>query len=378
MRDCAREDLFGEAKWKSVEMIFFPHGAVFIVEIGHKHEIDSHWLWTFERSSQFKGKTNLEDIVGWLLETTDVVTCSNLMHFSLRTSSCEMLFVSDFGGSFSLPFEESPRDIVHLLTVHAEAERTLLRNLSYLVALKSDQFLKTSDDLTTISSMLEMDKYRKELAGLARSFVRYRVSMAIDELSCEMPYLRKLRSALGIDELRVELRQKLRDAMSFVESEWIFEQRVNKNKERLWEVDKEDIDKEKKKLKVSRKNLLDVLYGAFAAFALPFIVAGGVWGMNNSDVPTYVPWKWIMVTCGLVGLSIFLLVFFIFRRGRPQLQALSEKQQRLNEARLGGGGGGHALFNGLEEYIQGTAKETNVREEADLPRLSFSFDLQRQ
>ena len=224
--------------------------------------------------------------------------------------------------------------------------------------------------------MLEMDKYRKELTGLARSFVRYRVSMAIDELSCPLSYVRDLRLAFGMEDLRRELRQKLSDAISLAESEWIFEQRVSKNKERLWELDKEEIDKEKKKLKLSRKNLLDVMYGAFAAFALPFIVVGGVWGMNNTDVPVNVPWKWIMVTCGLVGIGIFLLIFAVFRRGNPHLQALNAQQQRLNEARLGKS---HSLFNGLEEYIGGgETRSIDDQLAKDMPRLSFSIDLPRQ
>ncbi len=55
--------------------------------------------------------------------------------------------------------------------------------------------------------------------------------------------------------------------------------------------------------------------------------------MNNSDLPRNVSWAYLMMSCGLVSVVLFFLVYVNFNRGRPELLALSREEQLLNAIR---------------------------------------------
>jgi hypothetical protein len=144
----------------------------------------------------------------------------------------------------------------------------------------------------------------------------------------------ELRSVFGIAALKIELREELQDTLAIVESDWMEEKRNEKNSELLWKLKKDGISKRKEEILAWQKRVFDVIYSAFSALGLPFILIANIWSMNNSDLPRQVSWAYLMLGCGLVSVILFFLIYISFNRGRPELMALREEEKVLNAIRL--------------------------------------------
>ena len=222
-----------------------------------------------------------------------------------------------------------------MLTTHCLSERVTLEKLSYMAALQSQNL---PDPGTSQSRNLsEKDAIRRELMALATMLVRYRSSMASDDCGGRSEfreYFQNLRLVFNIAALKSELREELQDTLSIVESDWLEEKRNEKNLELLWKLKKETISKRKLDIQLRRKRVFDVLYSAFTALGLPFLLISGLWGMNNDDLPREVSWGYLMLGCGVVSIVLFFVIYVNFNRGRPELLALSREEQLLNAVRL--------------------------------------------
>ncbi len=134
--------------------------------------------------------------------------------------------------------------------------------------------------------------------------------------------------------MKNELREELQDTLAIVESDWMEEKRNEKNSELVWKLKKDALSKRKEEILSWQKRVFDVIYSAFSALGLPFIIIANIWSMNNSDLPREVSWAYLMLGCGLVSVVLFFLIYINFNRGRPELIALRAEEQALNAIRL--------------------------------------------
>ena len=169
LNDKAREDFFGTMatawfgdhsrrcrSWGNVQLLLFPFGAVFVFSVEWDDDeggCENVWTeWSFDGPSpRFGDRISLGDVAGWLLKEDEAKngwSCQHLLlYYVWNGKSSEIAISSPDGEMLSLSCDNDMRlkDVLLLLTVHVEAERTLMRNLSHLAAIKSDLFLKSDD-----------------------------------------------------------------------------------------------------------------------------------------------------------------------------------------------------------------------------------------
>jgi hypothetical protein len=262
-------------------------------------------------------------------------------------------FGLEWGTALKRTFVKQFLGVFCVLTLHCLSERTTLEKLSYLSAIESQNL--PAPGMVAGRTMSDKDKARRRLLGLATMLVRYRSSMASDDCggrsefrlyfmvssSCLLLawvssccFSQELRSVFGIAGLKIELREELQDTLAIVESDWMEEKRNEKNSELLWKLKKDALSKRKEEILAWQKRVFDVIYSAFSALGLPFIIIANIWSMNNSDLPREVSWAYLMLGCGLVSVVLFFLIYITFNRGRPELKSLREEEQALNSIRL--------------------------------------------
>lgn len=268
-------------------------------------------------------------------------------------STGKKTFVKQFMGIFGV------------LTLHCLSERATLEKLSYLAALQT-QNLPTPGVRGT-KSLAEKEGIRRELMALATMLVRYRSSMASDDCGGRSEfreYFQELRQVYSVAALKNELREELQDTLAIVESDWMEEKREAKNRELVWKLKKDEISKRRDEIRERRKRVFDVLYSAFSALGLPFLLIANVWSMNNYDLPRSVSWAYLMIGCGLCSVVLFFIIYFNFNVGRPQMHALAKEEKMLNEVRL-------EQFDGakvMDEQLSKLAEKTLGPAEEERPR----------
>ncbi len=163
-----------------------------------------------------------------------------------------------------------------VLTLHCLSERVTLEKLSYLAALESQNLPAPGSN----RSLAEKDVIRRKLMSLATLLVRYRSAMASDDCGGRSEfreYFQTLRQVFSVAALKDELREELQDTLAIVESDWMEEKRNEKNSELLWKLKKDEISKRKEDITTRQKRVFDIIYSAFSALGLPFILIANIW-----------------------------------------------------------------------------------------------------
>ncbi len=163
-----------------------------------------------------------------------------------------------------------------VLTLHCLSERVTLEKLSYLAALESQNLPTPGSN----RSLAEKDQIRRKLMSLATLLVRYRSAMASDDCGGRSEfreYFQTLRQVFSVASLKDELREELQDTLAIVESDWMEEKRNEKNSELLWKLKKDEISKRKEDITTRQKRVFDIIYSAFSALGLPFILIANIW-----------------------------------------------------------------------------------------------------
>jgi hypothetical protein len=221
-----------------------------------------------------------------------------------------------------------------VLAQHCLSERITLEKLSYLTALLSRK-LPTPDVSRPLTAAAK-EEVRAELMSLAMMLARYRASMASDDCGGRADFrdfFQEIRKAYDVGLLKNELRGDLRDTLAMVESDRVDEREIDSRRERLYKKRQQRLEVRKDRIRDAQKNNFEILIYASAALAAPFLVVCAVFGMNNYDVPAYVPWGYVLLGCGVVSIAMVLVIIVNFNRGRPALEVLREEWRRFNERR---------------------------------------------
>ncbi len=221
-----------------------------------------------------------------------------------------------------------------LLAQHCLSERTTLERLSFLAALVARR-LPTPDRV-----MVKADKsaVRSELTGLAMMLARYSSSMASDDCGGRAEFreiFAAVRRAYGVGLLKSELRGDLRDTLAMVESDRVDEHTLDKRREQLYKKRVRRLEEKKSRIRIFQKRYFEILVYTSIALATPFLVVCGVFGMNNNDLPIYVPWGYLLLGCGVASLLLLLVMVSIFVLVRPKLERVHAEEALLKEIKNG-------------------------------------------
>jgi len=137
-----------------------------------------------------------------------------------------------------------------------------------------------------------------------------------------------IRAVYGIPELRDELSTELKDVLAVVESNYLEEEKSQRDLEEEQRRVKNEIAARINKEKSAHRQRFEIILSVFGSITLPFVVVGGIWGMNLSNLPDVNFW-WVIFFCCLCSLTILIVFtallmirrwnFFKLRRG-PQIR----------------------------------------------------------
>jgi len=195
-----------------------------------------------------------------------------------------------------------------ILALHVHGERSVLFELGDMAAAEAENLKLVAAE----TNFEEMKVSRQRLRELASLMVRYTLSMSSNDCGGRSEYsefFTTIRQVYGIPELRAELSSELKDVLAVVESNYLEEERRQRDlvdMERRRNREREFLEKTKKDMQDSQFSLM---VGFLSSFTLPFVVVGGVYGMNLKNLPTDVDF-WLLI--GLTFLSSVLLFAFMF------------------------------------------------------------------
>ncbi len=248
------------------------HTCALIVKPPPKDAFDEYLFHIRRANGSKSGTFNLAD--GWkqpgltdrvlALRANALIATSREGLFGVEWGTPKKTFLKQFVGIFCV------------LTLHCLSERVTLEKLSYLAALESQNLPTPGSN----RSLAEKDLIRRKLMSLATLLVRYRSAMASDDCGGRSEfrdYFQTLRQVFNVAPLKDELREELQDTLAIVESDWMEEKRNEKNSELLWKLKKEEISKRKEDITNHQKRIFDVIYSAFSALGLPFILVSNIW-----------------------------------------------------------------------------------------------------
>ena len=151
---------------------------------------------------------------------------------------------------------------------------------------------------TETSNFHEMKQYRQRLRyyffklknidlrfffrELAALMVRYTLSMSSNDCggSSEFTeFFTTLRRVFGIPELRAELSSELKDVLAVVESNYLEEERRQRDEAEADRRKNREYQAEHKALREQHEQQFNLILGVLGSFTLPFVVVSGVFGM---------------------------------------------------------------------------------------------------
>eukprot|EP01114_Cavostelium_apophysatum_P013679 TRINITY_DN3369_c0_g1_i1.p1 TRINITY_DN3369_c0_g1~~TRINITY_DN3369_c0_g1_i1.p1 ORF type:complete len:748 (-),score=166.42 TRINITY_DN3369_c0_g1_i1:87-2330(-) len=235
--------------------------------------------------------------------------------------------------------------IYFLLAEHVYGEKMVLLELSSIASAQADA-LRISAEMNVPSAQIakifeETKAMRSKLRDLATSMVRYTLSLSSNDcggVSEYVEFFRTMRDVLGIEELRSELSNELRDVLALVESFYLEEDKRRHDAIEAQNRAREQKEREVEKEQKARDQRMEILGSIAGSFTLPFVIVSGVFGMNLDNLPTQVPfWELMAITLGvsLCILLMFLLIrthgpFSFKRKGKKD----EKKEQRNSEGDL--------------------------------------------
>jgi len=189
-----------------------------------------------------------------------------------------------------------------ILALHVHAEKLVFEELSDLSAIQAE-------NLATDSTFEQMQRQRNRLRNLASVMTRYTVSMSSSDCGGTTEYSEffiALREVYGVPELREELSGELKDVLAVVESNYLEEERRQRDAEEEQRRMKNDILARINKEKSSHRQRFEIILSIFGSITLPWVIAGGVWGMNLTTLPNVN--FWILLLCCFLASALILIV----------------------------------------------------------------------
>lgn len=180
-----------------------------------------------------------------------------------------------------------------LLALHAHGEKFVLFELSDLAASQAEKMKM----VTTSVDLADMKTSRDSLRELASSMVRYTLGMSSNDCGGTSEYsdfFSSLRRMFGIPQLREELSNELKDVLAVVESNYLEEERRQRDKEEARKHQRYLIEKKLRRERDRQDNTMGILISVIGSFTLPFVMVGGIFGMNNTNLPADVDFYTLM------------------------------------------------------------------------------------
>jgi len=217
-----------------------------------------------------------------------------------------------------------------LLATHALGEKLVLYELSDVAAVQAETLRFTNE-----VNLEEMKDWRNKLRHLASLVVRYTLAMSSNDCGGTSEYsdfFTCLRSVFGILSLREELSGELKDILAVVESNYLEEERRQRD---TIETRRRNADKRRKAMDVlhnRQKDAFEILVSVLSAFTLPFVVVGGVFGMNMTSLPIEASfWQvmvWTFIASIILLIGLLLLRYFV-RKALTSTKEVEEECKRI-------------------------------------------------
>jgi len=190
-------------------------------------------------------------------------------------------------------------------------ERMVFLELSDLASSQAEK-LRFREDTT----LAQMKGCRDSMRNLATRMVRYTLSMCSDVggISEYSEFFSVIRQVFAVPDLRNELSNELKDVLAAVESNYLEEERTQRENE-----EKENrIRRERHKREQARKNDQDqqfaIVSSLLGALTIPFVLITGIFGMNLSSLPD--PNFVSVILVNLISSGLIFLVLMVVRFGR--------------------------------------------------------------
>jgi glutaredoxin len=190
-----------------------------------------------------------------------------------------------------------------ILALHVHGEKVVFEELSDLAATQAE-------NLSIDSNFEQMQRQRNRLRNLASVMTRYTVSMSSSDCGGTTEYSEffiSLREVYGIPELRDELSTELKDVLAVVESNYLEEEKNQRDIEEEQRRLKNEIAARINKEKSAHRQRFEIILSVFGSITLPFVVVGGIWGMNLSNLPDINFW-WVLLFCFIISLLILIVL----------------------------------------------------------------------
>jgi len=203
-----------------------------------------------------------------------------------------------------------------ILAIHVQGEKAILLELSNLSAhagslLKQIAWDRTHKHEETLPGIV---KLRTQLGSLAALMTRYTLQMSSDNcggLSEYVEFFTTLRTIFGIRNQRNELREEIQDVLALVESSYLEEQRKYAELSTFYQRQEKRQNKIRDAKASATQNRNQNIISVVSIFTLPIMILSGLFGMNNSDLPTYLhflPCLFVTISISFVLLIIFVLI----------------------------------------------------------------------
>lgn len=215
-----------------------------------------------------------------------------------------------------------------ILALHVLGEKVVFEELSELAAIQAE-------NLTTDSTFEQMQRQRNRLRNLASVMTRYTVSMSSSDCGGTTEYSEffiSLREVFGVPELREELSGELKDVLAVVESNYLEEERRQRDAEEEQRRTRNEILQRIKKERSSHRQRFEIMLSIFGSITAPFVIVSGIWGMNLSNLPQIDFWMLILITSvASIFMLIFLTFMLLYRNLKMRLQRRRDTYEDLGE-----------------------------------------------
>ncbi|PRP79066.1 hypothetical protein PROFUN_13168 [Planoprotostelium fungivorum] len=225
-----------------------------------------------------------------------------------------------------------------ILQIHTMAEKLVFLELSDMAAINAERLQMVGGRES--NSFDNIKGIRDQLRELSSRLVRYTISMSTNDcggISEYSEFFGKLRDTFGIPELRNEISGELKDFLALLESFYWEEEKRKRDEASVQRQKAASQVKEDKDKRDAKDRRFELVVSILGSITVPFAVVGGIFGMNNDDVPTYIPFWIVMGVTGAFSLCLFLTMFlwrarlgdWIFSRGQQQRHQRRRERNNL-------------------------------------------------
>jgi len=197
-----------------------------------------------------------------------------------------------------------------ILALHAHGEKLVFEELSNLAATQAEY-------LSLDANFEQVQRQRNSLRQLASVMTRYTLAMSSNDCGGSTEYsefFTSLREVYGIPELREELSGELKDVLAVVESNYLEEERRQRFEQGERRRSRTEQQRKFDQLKDSHRQRFEIILSIFSSITIPFVIIGGIWGMNLQSLPDVDFWFLLAITSLISIVILVVLVTFLMCR----------------------------------------------------------------